>query len=123
MTSATIIHCFTPLITRGVLIITMSLSLAVMTHGREWTSTDGSKTFEAELKKYSAKTGMVTVLTDKGKLLIFSQDKLSGIDISYLNEQPKEIAAVGSSGAINLTKLPDKVRAKQIQDLKWGIYT
>lgn len=52
---------------------------------RTWTSSDGAKTFEGELKTYDADSGMVTVLVN-GRPLVFPQDKLSAADITFLKE-------------------------------------
>jgi hypothetical protein len=52
---------------------------------RTWTSSDGAKTFEGELKAYDADSGTVTVLVN-GRPLVFPQDKLSAADIAFLKE-------------------------------------
>lgn len=54
-------------------------------HARTWTSVDGSKTFEGDLRSYDSSTGQVTVLVN-GRALEFSQDKLSEEDRTFLSE-------------------------------------
>ena len=65
-------------------------------YARTWTSSDGAKTFEGELKSYDAGAGMVTVLVN-GKPLVFPQDKLSAADIAFLKESAPAPAAPGTS--------------------------
>lgn len=61
--------------------------LAMGAPARTWTSSDGSKTFEAELRSYNYASGTVSVVTDKGQLLKFSAFKLSKEDQDFLKEQ------------------------------------
>ncbi|MEN9018991.1 MAG: hypothetical protein GWQ05_03450 [Verrucomicrobiaceae bacterium] len=77
--------------------------LLVTAQARTWTSTDGSKTFEAELKSYDATTGKVTVTLPNGRPMSFFQDKLSEADITYLKENGSKI--IGSSSRVK--ELPD----------------
>ena len=78
-------------------------------HARTWTSSDGAKTFEGELKAYSTETGKVTVTLANGKDLTFPQDKLSADDIAFLKEKgtiaPPAPAAATSS--VKAASLPD----------------
>ncbi|MFM7182166.1 MAG: sialate O-acetylesterase [Verrucomicrobiales bacterium] len=60
---------------------------ALGVQARTWTSPDGSKTFEGELKSYDPATGMVGVTLANGKELVFKQDKLSADDIAFLQEK------------------------------------
>ena len=66
----------------------LSLLLAVV-QARTWTSADGTKTFEAELKSYDATTGAVSVTLANGKVMKFQQDKLSAEDIEYVKTNGK----------------------------------
>ncbi len=70
-------------------------------HARTWKSSDGTKTFEGEVKTYSPETGKVTVTLVNGKDLTFTQDKLSADDIAFLKEKgtiaPTPAAAETSS--------------------------
>ena len=80
--------------------------LVTEAHARTWTSSDGSKTFEGELKLYCPATGMVRVILPNGSIMDFSQDKVSAEDAAYLKEHITKSAAP-SSGALNLKDLPD----------------
>ena len=78
---------------------------------RTWTSSDGVKTFEGELKSYDPATGSVGVTLTNGKSLNFNQSKLSEADVVFLKEQGK-IAAPSSKPAssgsvISAKSLPD----------------
>lgn len=53
---------------------------------RTWTSADGARTFEGELRSYDAETGRVTVIIN-GAPLTIRQDKLSEADITFLKEE------------------------------------
>jgi hypothetical protein len=76
---------------------------------RTWTSSDGSKTFEGELKSYDPDKGTVAVTLPNGKSLNFTQDKLSADDIAFLKEQGKfpldKAAAAASTTAVKA--IPD----------------
>jgi hypothetical protein len=76
---------------------------------RTWTSSDGAKTFEGELKSYDIDTGKVTVTLPSGKSMSFNHDKLSEDDIAYLKENgkkaPSSSSSSPSSGSIG--ELPD----------------
>jgi hypothetical protein len=74
--------------TRRIAIAIAALFLSLgPAHARTWKSSDGAKTFEGELKAYSAETGKVTVTLANGKDLTFTQDKLSKDDILFLKEK------------------------------------
>lgn len=70
----------------------LAILLASGAEARVWTNTDGSKTFEGELKSYDPATGKVGVVLPNGKDLLFLEDKLSAADIAFL----KEKGAVGT---------------------------
>ena len=73
---------------------------------RTWTSADGTKTFEGELKSYDAEKETVTVTLPNGRTMHFTQDKLSEADIAYLKENgSKASAAPSSSGSVK--ELPE----------------
>ncbi len=59
---------------------------------RPWTNTDGSKTFEGELKSFDPATGTVSVTQPNGTVLNFNQNKLSAADIAFLKEQGNKVA-------------------------------
>jgi Carbohydrate esterase, sialic acid-specific acetylesterase len=79
---------------------------------RTWTSSDGTKTFEGELKSYDPDSGSVGVTLPNGKAMSFNQSKLSEADIAFLKEQgkvtpeSKPAASSSSSGTVK-SKLPD----------------
>ncbi len=93
------------------------LLLAIGAQARTWTSSDGAKTFEGELKSYDPATGSVSVTQPGGKLMKFTQDKLSAGDIAFLKENGKTAApAAGKLGAaktkIDTSKLLDRSDGK-----------
>ena len=51
--------------------------LLPVAEGRTWTSVDGGKTFEGEMKSYDAASGKVTVIFPNGRRATFAQDKLA----------------------------------------------
>ena len=73
---------------------------------RTWTSADGSKTFDGELKSYDPEKGMVAVTLANGRRLNFNQDKLSEADITYLKENGTKATGSSSSSAA-VKALPD----------------
>jgi hypothetical protein len=69
---------------------------------RTWTSADGSKTFEGELRSYDEATGKVSVTLSNGKQMNFQRDKLSADDIAFLKENGARTAGTGSGGKSSL---------------------
>jgi hypothetical protein len=67
----------------------VALMATAVAQARTWTSSDGAKTFEGELKSYDPDKGVVGVTMANGKEMIFPQDKLSAADITFLKEQGK----------------------------------
>lgn len=99
-----------------------SLALATLLLGnvqaRTWTSADGSKTFEGELKSYNEATGLVSVIVG-GMPRNFKQDFLSADDIAWLKANGTTVAAgSASSGAssIGSKKLPDVIPSPDGKD-------
>lgn len=85
--------------------VILGMLLLAGAQARTWTSADGTKTFEGELRSYDAAAGKVTVTLPNGKPLVFTQDKLSADDITFVKENaatlPKEPPSGKSSiGAI-----------------------
>jgi|TARA_B110000305_G_C19445373_1_gene644486 hypothetical protein len=76
------------------LIAIAALSLAVSgANARTWTSSDGEKTFEGELRSYNERSGIVTVVIS-GRAVDLPKDKLSAEDINFLEAaKTPEIAA------------------------------
>jgi hypothetical protein len=64
----------------------LALLLLTGAEARTWTSADGAKTFEGELRSYDAAAANVTVTLPNGKPLVFMQDKLSADDIAFVKE-------------------------------------
>jgi hypothetical protein len=64
---------------------------------RTWTSADGAKTFEGELRSYDAAAGKVTVTLPNGKPLVFMQDKLSADDIAFVKENASKLPPAGGA--------------------------
>jgi hypothetical protein len=74
---------------------------------RTWTSADGAKTFEGELKSYDPATGVVAVALATGKAMNFTQDKLSADDIAFLKEQGKFPVDKAAASTTEVKDLPD----------------
>ena len=81
---------------------------------RTWTSADGTKTFEGELKSYDAESGQVSVTLPDGREMTFREDKLSAADIAWLkkpaddpaepedgDESPEVVPSEDAEGAFN----------------------
>ncbi len=73
--------------------------LITAAHARTWTSSDGGKTFEGELKSYDEATGTVVVTARNGSKMTFKQEVLSADDIAWLKAEGNKPAAAASSGA------------------------
>lgn len=65
---------------------------------RTWTSSDGSKTFEGDLKSYDEASGMVVVAVHGGTTMSFKQDVLSADDVTWLKTEGKNAAPKPPSG-------------------------
>ena len=97
------------------LILAATTSLLVSgANARTWTSSDGGKTFEGELKSYDPRIAVVTVALSNGKSVHFEQDKLSAADIAYLKAYFEENRTNGalttvstSTPVVSLKDLPD----------------
>ncbi len=91
---------------------------------RTWTSADGSKTFEGELKTYDPATGSVGVTLPNGSVLKFTSDKLSAADNTFLGEQGKVapdaapastgVAIVSDGKPVDITKPADMTKPVQV---------
>jgi len=83
-------------------------ALCLPLHARTWTSADGTRTFQGDLRSYDKETGKVTVILRNGRTLSFDKSKLSGDDIAYAEENAGTggIAAGDKVGAmVSETKL------------------
>jgi hypothetical protein len=96
------------------LILASFASLLLTTaHARTWTSADGTKTFEGDLKSYDPATGLVEVTLSTGKKMNFSQKVLSEGDITFLQETGKveasatKTSTAGKAANLDVKALPD----------------
>jgi chemotaxis protein histidine kinase CheA len=97
-----------PVSSRLILAAVTSL-LLTGAHARTWTSSDGTKTFDGELKSYDPALAVVTVVLANGSIKHFEQDKLSAADIAYLKtylEENRTKPALSVS-AVNPKDIPD----------------
>ena len=85
------------------------LTVGASLQARTWTSTDGSKTFEAELEAYDAESGKVTVRLLNGKSMTFLQEKLSEADITFLKENGNKVGGAKPSSSGEIGELPDEL--------------
>lgn len=97
------------LLSNNLLVAAITSLLLTAAHARTWTSADGTKTFEGEIKSYDPRIGLVTVALANGTNMHFEQDKLSVADVAYLKtyleENRTKVAPVSS--AANLKEIPD----------------
>ena len=77
---------------------------------RTWTSADGTKTFEGELKTYDPRIGVVVVALANGTSRHFEQDKLSAADIAFLKTYLEE-------SRVKTASLSSNVKAREIPDV------
>ena len=76
--------------------------------GRTWTSSDGSKTFEAELTSYDPESGKVVMKRSNGKTLSFKQSILSEEDLEFLKTEGVKLVVKKSGGSKTAVKeVPD----------------
>ena len=90
-------------------------SLALLSQGsltaRTWTSADGSKTFEGELRAVDENRITVSVLMKGGKLVTFATSLLSEKDNAFLK---------GEEAQMILARLADEGAAEALQNQKIG---
>ncbi len=94
------------LVSSHLLMAAITSLLVTGAHARTWTSADGAKTFEGELKSYDPATGMVGVQLTNGKAMNFSQKVLSPADITFLEEQGK-FTANKAAANLKVKAVPD----------------
>ena len=109
---------------RIVLTVAFATLILSSVQARTWTSSDGSKTFEGELKSYDPATGTVRVIMSTGSVMKFTSDKLSAADNAFLKEQGKVVpgaAPAPSSGILasdaksaDITKPADMTKPVQV---------
>lgn len=97
------------LLSNNLLLAAVTTLLLTGAHARTWTSADGTKTFDGEIKSYDPKIAVVTVALANGKSVHFEQDKLSAADIDYLKSYFEEhrTTAAPSSSNINVKEIPN----------------
>ena len=94
-------------------VISLSISGAI---ARTWTSSDGAKTFEGELRSYNATTGIVTVLIN-GRAVNVPKEKLSEADIAFLKEADSKSQESSSATPGTETEVGAKVTKAKLQRL------
>ena len=87
-------------------------------HARTWTSADGSKTFEGDLRSYNPATGEVTVLIN-GRATTFQESVLSEADRAFLKESGSNPASSSPdpSGALEKQKVGAQVLKAKLHRL------
>lgn len=95
--------------------------LAGAGQARTWTSADGNRTFEGELKSYDADTGTVTVIVN-GMPLEFPQDKLSAADVEFLKNSagtvPSTVSATAPASSVMSEKMA-KVKLSRLDGKRY----
>jgi hypothetical protein len=72
-------------------------ALCLPVSARTWTSKDGTKTFQGELRSYDKESGKVTVILRNGRKTTFDKSKLSKDDVSWLEENAGTASATGGN--------------------------
>jgi hypothetical protein len=83
---------------------------------RTWTSSDGTKTFEADFKTFDQEATKVNVIMKNGRTMSFGLDKLSEDDREWIKEQPTEQDKAAEAEA--LREFEDSELGKALKDLK-----
>jgi hypothetical protein len=101
-------------------LITTALAalLVAGAQARTWTSADGSKTFEGELKSYDEASGMVVVTARGGSPMSFKQDILSADDIAWLKAEGSKPAAGKASGGASTGMVRELPKVLPVADGK-----
>lgn len=101
------------------------LALAIPSlHARTWTSADGSKTFEGDLRSYNPTTGEVTVLVN-GRATTFQESVLSEADRTFLKEEganPTSDSSDDPSAALEGQKVGAQVLKAKLHRLEGERY-
>lgn len=88
----------------------MAVTLGIgLVSARTWTSADGSKKFEGELKAYDKEAGKVTVIMRNGRSLTFDITKLSDGDKTYLDENGNAAGGNNVAEALKAQKIGSKL--------------
>lgn len=83
---------------------------------RTWTSSDGEKTFEGDLRSFDDATGKVTVLVN-GRQIVFDKTKLSENDQGFLAEWKAESEKPTASEILTEQKIGQKLTDKVLSRL------
>ena len=83
---------------------------------RTWTSSDGEKTFEGDLREFDDASGKVTVLVN-GRQLVFDQTKLSEDDQTYLTEWKAEADKPEATKVLESQKIGKELTDKVLSRL------
>jgi len=102
---------------RKLLSIPILIALCLPLGARTWTSSDGGKTFDGEIRSYDSATGKVTVLLTNGKSLTFDQAKLSDDDIAFLKEYDAEANKPDPKEALEAQVLGAKISKAKLHKL------
>lgn len=97
------------IISGRLLLPAVTLLLHSGTQARTWTSADGSRTFEGEIKSYNPGLAVVSVVLSNGNLIHFDQEKLSAADVAFLKayyEESRRNPATPLS-AVNTAAVPN----------------
>ena len=93
----------------------MAVTLGIgLVSARTWTSADGSKKFEGELKTYDKEAGKVTMIMRNGRSLTFDITKLSDGDKTYLDENGNAAGGNNVAEALKAQKIGSKLGKKGI---------
>ena len=84
--------------------------------GRTWTSSDGTKTFEADFKSFDKEATKVNVIMKNGRTMTFGLDKLSEDDRIWIEKQPSEQDKAAEAEA--LKEFDDSELGKALKNLK-----
>jgi hypothetical protein len=102
---------------RTLLAIPILIALSLPLSARTWTSADGSKTFEGEIRSYDEAGGKVTVLLKSGRPLTFDQAKLSEDDITFCKEWHAEANKPDPTEALEAQALGSKIAKAKLHKL------
>ena len=78
------------------------LLIAAGAQARTWTSADGTKTFEGELKSYDPATGRVDVTVPNGRVVSYHESRFSRDDIAFIKQQ----GPAAAPGAVDPVSAP-----------------
>tara|TARA_R110000850_G_scaffold85453_12_gene183740 strand:+ start:451 stop:834 length:384 start_codon:yes stop_codon:yes gene_type:complete len=99
------------------MILTTTLCLVIsVSNARTWTSADGSRTFDGEIRSYDTEKKAVSVLSS-GRVLTFTEDKISEADLTYIREWEAEQNAPDPAELLATTEVGSKILKSKLQRL------